>query len=59
MRDAMVLYQWTANLTGWPSIALPCERAGEGVAPSLMLTARPYAETRLLQVADAFERMRR
>ncbi len=59
VRDAMVLYQWTANLTGWPSIALPCERAGEGVAPSLMLTARPYAETRLLQVADAFERMRR
>jgi aspartyl-tRNA(Asn)/glutamyl-tRNA(Gln) amidotransferase subunit A len=58
VRDATVLYQWTANLTGWPSIALPGERRGTGIAPSLMLTARPFAEARLLQVSRTYETLR-
>lgn len=58
VRDATVLYQWVANLTGWPAIALPCERRGAGVAPSLMLTARPFAEVHLLQVSRIFEKLR-
>ncbi|WP_242225174.1 amidase [Shinella zoogloeoides] len=55
--DAMVCYQWVANLSGWPSIALPCERSA-GIAPSLMLTARPHAEALLLDTARAFEDIR-
>lgn len=57
-RDAMVFYQWTANLSGWPSIALPCEREGQPVSSSLMLTAKPYCESRLLAVAEELERIR-
>ncbi len=58
VRDAMVLYQWVANLTGWPSISLPCHDGGEDIAPSLMLTSGPYTDGRLLQVAGAFEEAR-
>lgn len=57
-RDAMVFYQWIANLSGWPSIALPCEAEGLGIPSSLMLTAKPHCERHLLSVAEEFERLR-
>ncbi|MGB3832696.1 MAG: amidase [Mesorhizobium sp.] len=58
VRDAMVLYQWVANLTGWPSIALPCARDGDSVASSLMLTSRPCSDASLVQIAGLFEQAR-
>ncbi|HJP28936.1 MAG TPA: amidase [Candidatus Latescibacteria bacterium] len=44
-----------ANLLGLCSISLPCGFTREGLPVGLMLIGRPYEETRLLQLARAFE----
>ncbi|WP_445504661.1 amidase, partial [Microvirga sp. G4-2] len=56
VRDAMVFYQWPANLLGWPSIAIPTTERLDGLPFSAMLTGKPYAEARLLAIALTFER---
>lgn len=57
VRDAMVFYQWPANLLGWPSISVPTTERLDGLPVSAMLTGKPYAETRLLAIARGFERL--
>jgi len=44
-----------ANITGQPSISLPCGFY-EGLPVGLLLTGRVFEEARVLQVADAYER---
>lgn len=55
VRDAMVFYQWPANLSGWPSIALPCGRHLDGLPSSLMMTGKPHTEAHLLAIAGQIE----
>ncbi|MCJ2073233.1 amidase [Methylobacterium sp. J-030] len=43
------------NLTGLPTIALPCGFDRRGLPISLQIAARPFAEVRLLQVAHWYE----
>ncbi|WP_137391056.1 amidase [Rhodoligotrophos defluvii] len=54
-RDALVLYQWPANLLGWPSLALPCPERVDGQPLGLMLTAKPFAEAGLLALGRQIE----
>jgi aspartyl-tRNA(Asn)/glutamyl-tRNA(Gln) amidotransferase subunit A len=55
VRDAMVFYQWPANLLGWPSLSVPCRKRVDGMPVGLLLTGRPYDEAALLDVGAAFE----
>jgi aspartyl-tRNA(Asn)/glutamyl-tRNA(Gln) amidotransferase subunit A len=57
VRDAMVFYQWPANLLGWPSISVPSAQYLDGLPASMMLTGKPYDEGGLLAVAQAFEHL--
>ncbi len=44
-----------ANVTGLPSIALPCGFSGNGLPISLQITGRPFDEARILRVAQAYQ----
>jgi Asp-tRNA(Asn)/Glu-tRNA(Gln) amidotransferase A subunit family amidase len=55
VRDAMVFYQWPANLLGWPSISVPTPQFLGGLPASVMLTGKAHTEARLLAIAQAFE----
>lgn len=44
------------NYLGLPAISLPCGFDPNGLPIGLQLAARPFAEARLLRVADAFQR---
>lgn len=43
------------NITGQPSISLPCGFTDDGLPIGLMLTGRPFADLTVLQVAHAYE----
>jgi aspartyl-tRNA(Asn)/glutamyl-tRNA(Gln) amidotransferase subunit A len=58
VRDAMVFYQWPANLLGFPSITLPTTQLLDGLPASVMLTGKPHTESQLLAIAEAFERLK-
>lgn len=44
------------NLTGYPSISLPCGFSGGGLPIGFQLMGRPFEEVTLLQAANAYER---
>lgn len=56
LREALVRFQWPANLSGWPALAFPVEASGDGAQPplSLMLTGRSGRELALLEMAEHF-----
>ncbi len=43
------------NLTGQPSISVPCGRTRAGLPAGLMITGRRFEDDRVLQIADAYE----
>jgi aspartyl-tRNA(Asn)/glutamyl-tRNA(Gln) amidotransferase subunit A len=45
-----------ASLAGLPALSIPCGVAGGGLPIGLQLVARPFDETTLFRVADAYER---
>jgi aspartyl-tRNA(Asn)/glutamyl-tRNA(Gln) amidotransferase subunit A len=45
-----------ASLVGLPALSLPCGATREGLPIGLQLIGRPFGETTLLRVADAYER---
>jgi aspartyl-tRNA(Asn)/glutamyl-tRNA(Gln) amidotransferase subunit A len=45
-----------ASLAGLPALSLPCGATREGLPIGLQLVGRPFGETTLLRVADAYER---
>jgi aspartyl-tRNA(Asn)/glutamyl-tRNA(Gln) amidotransferase subunit A len=49
--------QW--NLAGVPALAVPVGAAPSGLPISMQLVGRPFAEARLLAVADAYQRATR
>jgi amidase len=50
-------YNFLANLTGQPSIVLPCGFSGEGLPIGLQLTGKRWGEAKLLGVARALEKL--
>ncbi len=46
----------SANLTGLPALSVPCGFTPDGLPVGLQLTGRPFEESVLLRVGDAFER---
>ena len=50
-------YNFLANLTGQPSIVLPCGFSKEGLPIGLQLTGKRWGDARLLGVAKALERL--
>jgi aspartyl-tRNA(Asn)/glutamyl-tRNA(Gln) amidotransferase subunit A len=46
----------SANLTGLPAISVPCGFADPPLPIGLQLTGRPFDESTMLRVADAYER---
>jgi aspartyl-tRNA(Asn)/glutamyl-tRNA(Gln) amidotransferase subunit A len=45
-----------ASLAGLPALSLPCGATRAGLPIGLQLIGRPFGETTLLRVADAYER---
>ena len=45
------------NYLGLPSISVPCGLDRNGLPIGLMIQGRPFAEARILKVADAYQRM--
>lgn len=53
LREALVRFQWPANLSGWPALAFPAAPARDGAPPfSAMLTGRPGRELSLITLAE-------
>jgi amidase len=50
-------YNFLANLTGQPSIVLPCGFSQEGLPIGLQLTGKRWADANLLGVAKALEKL--
>jgi amidase len=50
-------YNFLANLTGQPSIVLPCGFSKEGLPIGLQLTGKRWGEAKLLGVAKALEKL--
>jgi amidase len=50
-------YNFLANLTGQPSVVLPCGFSREGLPIGLQLTGKRWGDARLLGVAKAFEKL--
>jgi amidase len=50
-------YNFLANLTGQPSVVLPCGFSREGLPIGLQLTGRRWGDARLLGVAKAVEKL--
>lgn len=44
------------NLTGLPTLALPCGFSASGLPLSLQLSGRPFEEGTVLRVGHAYER---
>jgi len=53
---AMTRYTYPFNLSGFPSLALPCGFDGQGLPIGLQLAAGPWQERLLLQVGHAYQR---
>jgi amidase len=50
-------YNYLANLTGQPSVVLPCGFSKQGLPIGLQLTGKRWGEARLLGVAKAVEKL--
>ena len=50
------LYTVPASLAGLPCMSVPCGFASNGRPIGVQLTAAPFQEARLLQLADAWQR---
>jgi len=48
------IFTITANLAGIPGVSIPCGKTNSGLPIGMQLLAAPFAESKLLQAADAF-----
>jgi aspartyl-tRNA(Asn)/glutamyl-tRNA(Gln) amidotransferase subunit A len=53
---AFVRLSAPANVTGLPSIAVPCGFSESGLPTSFQVIGRPFGEARILRIARAYER---
>ncbi len=49
------IYTVTGSLAGVPGISVPCGKTAEGLPVGLQIFGAPFAEARVLQLAQAFE----
>ena len=49
-------YTWLANLTGGPSVSVPCGFAGPGLPVGLQLVGRGFGDATVLRAAGAYEK---
>lgn len=52
---AFVRLSAPANVTGLPSIAVPCGFSGDGLPLSFQAIGRPFGEAQILRIAQAYE----
>ena len=50
------IYTVTGSLAGVPGISVPCGKTAEGLPVGLQILGPPFAEARVLQLAQAFEK---
>ena len=50
-------YNFLANLTGQPSLVLPCGFSQQGLPIGLQITGRKWGDARLLGIAKAVEKL--
>src|SRR5262249_4536235 len=49
------IYTVTGSLAGLPGISVPCGKTSEGLPVGLQIFGQPFGESRVLQLAHAFE----
>jgi aspartyl-tRNA(Asn)/glutamyl-tRNA(Gln) amidotransferase subunit A len=54
VRNALIRLNRPANIAGAPSITIPCGRTPTGLPLGLQFIAAPFAESRLLQIAQLY-----
>lgn len=54
--DAYVRHSCPANITGLPSISVPCGFSAAGLPVGMQIMGRPFAEPTILRIAEAYER---
>ena len=54
-QDAMTHFNWLANLTGLPTISVPCGFTSDGLPLGMMLMGHSFSETDLVRFAGAYE----
>jgi aspartyl-tRNA(Asn)/glutamyl-tRNA(Gln) amidotransferase subunit A len=55
IRGQMTLFTFPFNALGWPSLALPCGLAEDGLPASVQIIGRPGQDARVLAAGLAFE----
>lgn len=55
--DVMIRFTHSSNVTGFPTLALPCGFNSENLPMSMQLIGRPFAETDVLRVGYAYEQV--
>jgi aspartyl-tRNA(Asn)/glutamyl-tRNA(Gln) amidotransferase subunit A len=50
------IFTIAVNLAGLPGVSLPCGFDSSGLPIGLQIVGQPFAEERVLQVAEAYER---
>jgi aspartyl-tRNA(Asn)/glutamyl-tRNA(Gln) amidotransferase subunit A len=53
---ALTACTFAFSLGGWPSLSLPCGFSRSGLPIGLLISGPPYAEPRILALAEAYER---
>ena len=55
--SGLVRHQCVANVTGQPSLSIPCGISGGGLPIGLQIMGRPFREPTLVTIASAYENM--
>jgi Asp-tRNA(Asn)/Glu-tRNA(Gln) amidotransferase A subunit family amidase len=55
IRDSVVRFTYPFDVLGWPTVALPCGPATDGLPASLQIAGRPGADDLVLAAAAALE----
>ncbi len=55
IRDSVVRFTYPFDVLGWPTIALPCGPATDGLSASIQIAGRPGDDARVLAAATALE----
>ncbi|HXJ84830.1 MAG TPA: amidase, partial [Candidatus Methylomirabilis sp.] len=56
VRASLIRFTRPFNVTGHPTISIPCGFTGDGLPIGLQIVGRPFDEATVLRVADAYQR---
>ena len=54
--DALTRFTRINNLVGIPSLSIPCGFSSEGLPIALQISAKPFDESTVLRIGDAYQR---